>query len=145
MGQVAQEHLDSLSVAQRVEAWTNILAATDWPSRGALVLVDGAATVGFAHVCPCRHDGVPERTGEVTAIYLRRSAWGQGAGRLLMNAALTELTAAGCTSAALWVLDTNERARGFYETVGWRPDGCEKVDTIGGDGFVEVRYRRPLD
>ena len=144
VGQVAQEYLDSLSVEQRVEAWTGIHAATDWPARGLLVVTDEGVVVGFAHVCPSRDDDLPADTGEVTAIYLRQAVWGRGAGRLLMDAALAELRAAGGTSAILWVLDTNERARGFYEAVGWRAYGAEKVDTIGGQELSEVRYRSAL-
>lgn len=80
--------------------------------------------------------------GEVTAIYLLDSHWGQGAGRELMAAAVEHLGAAGFTEATLWVLESNARARRFYEAAGWRPDGTVKVDESRGFPLREVRYRR---
>ena len=61
-----------------------------------------------------------------------------------MAATLRALADEAFAEATLWVLDTNERARRFYEAGGWRLDGADKVDTIGGVGIREVRYRRPL-
>ena len=37
------------------------------------------------------------------------------------------IAAAGATSARLWVLEDNARARRFYERRGWRRDGSERV------------------
>lgn len=71
-------------------------------------------------------------------------AWGTGIGRRLMTAALTSLVEAGFTRATLWVLDTNERARRFYEAGSWRPDGGLKRDERRGVLLNEVRYGRPL-
>jgi hypothetical protein len=45
----------------------------------------------------------------------------------------------------LWVLDTNERARRFYEARGWRADGTSKSDASRGSPVVEVRYRYRRD
>jgi hypothetical protein len=44
----------------------------------------------------------------------------------------------------LWVLDTNTRARRFYEIAGFRSDGAVKVDDRDGFRLREVRYRLPL-
>ena len=45
----------------------------------------------------------------------------------------------------LWVLDTNIRARRFYEVAGWKPDGGLKTETLGDLLLSEVRYRRVFD
>jgi ribosomal protein S18 acetylase RimI-like enzyme len=105
--------------------------------------------VGFVHVSPARDDDLdPERTGAITAIYLISQAWGRGLGRQLMTGALAALSEADCCEAALWVLDTNERARSFYRAGGWRPDGTARQEELPGTGtgvtLSEVRYRRPL-
>lgn len=42
------------------------------------------------------------------------------------------------------VLDTNARARRFYEAAGFAPDGGVKVDDRGEFQLREVRYRRGL-
>ena len=59
-----------------------------------------------------------------------------------MDAALNGLRQAGDTQATLWVLDTNARARQFYEAGGWAPDGETKQDDARGFSITEVRYRR---
>ncbi|MCG8924167.1 hypothetical protein [Lentzea sp. CC55] len=41
----------------------------------------------------------------------------------------------------LWVFDENPRARRFYELLGFRADGHEKVETVDGKELKEIRYR----
>jgi hypothetical protein len=61
-----------------------------------------------------------------------------------MDAALQGLAGAGFTAATLWVLESNARARRFYEACGWSADGTAKVDDSRGFPLSEVRYRRSL-
>jgi GNAT superfamily N-acetyltransferase len=138
-GLIAQDLLDGLSVERRRTAWTQIHAASDWPATGILVLVDDGTVAGFAHVGPSRDTDATENAGEVTAIYLRRARWGRGGGQALIAAALRTLAEAGFTTAVLWVLDANERARRFYEAGGWALDGATKDDTIGGQRVTSAR------
>ena len=118
------------------------MAATAWPSTGVFVAEDdGGDIVGFTHIAPSRDDDAPPGTAEVTSIYVRPDAWGSGAGRALLEAACASLRSGGFGSATLWVLDSNERARRFYEAMGWRADGRGKVDRRGGEFELnEVRY-----
>lgn len=78
------------------------------------------------------------------AIYLAPEAMGTGAGRQLMAASTRHLTRAGYKLVTLWVLDTNARARRYYEIAGFRSDGAVKVDDRDGFRLGEVRYRLPL-
>jgi Acetyltransferase (GNAT) family. len=55
------------------------------------------------------------------------------------------LTDSGCREAILWVLESNQRARRFYEAAGWRADGGHKIDESYGFPMSLVRYRRRLD
>lgn len=137
---IPDAYLDALSVDRRREAWSRILAETDLPRTGTFVLSEGLHVIGFAHVAPTRDDDLPDSTGEVTGIYVAPSAWGRGGGRQLMEAACANLKAAGFATAALWVLETNRRARMFYERQGWVPEGARKVDDRGGFVLPEVRY-----
>jgi GNAT superfamily N-acetyltransferase len=104
------------------------------------VAEEEGAIVGHAAIGPCRDDDQPSGTGEVYAIYLAPEAWGRGIGRELFTKAVDELRAAGFTRATLWVLETNARARHFYEAAGWRADGARKADEVGGAALIEVRY-----
>jgi hypothetical protein len=45
---------------------------------------------------------------------------------------------------SLWVLDTNTRAIGFYQALGWRSDGAVKHDIMGGAPRRDLRYRCAL-
>jgi GNAT superfamily N-acetyltransferase len=89
--------------------------------------------LGFASYSPSRDsDADPGRVGEISAIYLLPSAWDKGIGRQLMDATLACLATAGFTQVTLWVLDSNVRARRFYEAGGWSADGGQKLDESRG-------------
>lgn len=98
--------------------------------------------VGFASVGPCRDPDRPG-AGELYAIYLLPEAWGCGVGRELIIAGLDVLAGFKFAEATLWVLDTNARARRFYETAGWVIDDASRVEEGFGFPIPEVRYRRP--
>ena len=61
-----------------------------------------------------------------------------------MLGAIDEMRTLGFNSATLWVLDSNERGRGFYDRGGWRTDGAVKLDDSYGDPIREIRYRLEL-
>jgi ribosomal protein S18 acetylase RimI-like enzyme len=87
--------------------------------------------------------GSAGQVGELYAIYVDPACWSRGTGRALMDAAVTGLTAVGYGKAVLWVLDSNARARRFYEIAGWSPDGTDnRLSSLGG--VMETRYTRPL-
>ena len=45
----------------------------------------------------------------------------------------------------VWVLETNARARRFYESLGFRPDGASKIFLERPYGsWRELRYRRAV-
>lgn len=59
-----------------------------------------------------------------------------------MNA--TSIRSRSQSRATLWVLETNERARRFYEIAGWLPDGATKTEMRGSVELREVRYHASL-
>jgi len=141
-GLVPQPYLDALSVSDRLTLWERALADTDWPRRGTFVLEDAGRVVGFVLVRPSEDDDVGEQpVGEVAALYLRASVWRRGGGRALLAAALDEFGRGGLTSATLWVLGTNDRARRFYERCGWEADGAWKIHDWVTFTARDVRYR----
>ncbi|MCW2974357.1 MAG: putative N-acetyltransferase, partial [Thermoleophilia bacterium] len=74
------------------------------------------------------------------AIYLDPAVVGQGVGAALWQGALTQLVATGHERVTVWVLDSNERGRAFYERMGLAHDGAEKADVVRGFPIREVRY-----
>jgi GNAT superfamily N-acetyltransferase len=111
--------------------------------NGVLVAAAGGDLIGFASYSPSRDsDADPGRVGEIGAIYLLPIAWGKGTGRRLMDATLARMAKAGFAQVTLWVLDSNVRARRFYEAGGWSADGGQKLDESRGFPIAQVRYRR---
>ena len=66
-------------------------------------------------------------------------------------------SAAGCSStplddlrerrftvATLWVLETNDRARRFYDAAGWTTDGATTSERVDCEMRPTVRYRVTL-
>lgn len=138
-GLISQEHLDSLDP----DAWARKYAfgriGIGAPST--VVAVDGPTICGFATTGLCRDTDLPN-FGELMAIYVDPACVRTGIGRLLIGAARERLRRVGLTAASLWVLDGNARARGFYESDGWRFDGTQRTRTFGDAAAAEVRYRR---
>lgn len=141
-GLMPQDYLDSLDVARWRSGWDRVLEAMDWPRTGVLVAEDHDEVVGFVYFGPSRDDGEPTG-GEIYSIYAVPGVWGQGVGRELMAAGLAALADAGFAEASLWVLDTNTRARRFYEAGGWTVDEAGRTLDLRGFSVCEVRYRRP--
>jgi GNAT superfamily N-acetyltransferase len=60
-------------------------------------------------------------------LYVTPALWGHGVGRELHDEVLDRLRAGGSTRCHLWVLEHNDRARRFYERLGWRENGDMRV------------------
>ena len=117
----------------------------DWlgdpkPDWRIFVAEEDGRLVGFAWVGDSRAE--PGK-GELLAIYVLPGAWGSGAGSALMTSALDALR--GYSSATLWVLEDNPRARRFYEREGWLLDGGRQEEEFLGVTVPEVRYRITFD
>jgi GNAT superfamily N-acetyltransferase len=132
------EWLDRLTVEERLPFWERCLSDND--TATVLAEIEGIV-VGFALLGADRDD--PSR-GKILAIYLDPLVWRRGIGRALMLVSEKTLSERFST-AILWVLDQNERARRFYEAVGWVHDGTSKPMVIFGRDATEVRYRKDLD
>lgn len=143
-GIVPQAILDGLSIAQRVEFWSRVLAiqSTDPERDGRTWVVEHAGAVaGFASTRACRDDDVDPGTGEVHAIYLAPEVWSRGLGSRLLAVAAGDLRERGFAPLVLWVIEANLRGRGFYEREGWRPDGARQPIDFDGVPVDEIRYR----
>jgi GNAT superfamily N-acetyltransferase len=130
--------LDTQSVDRREEQWRGWNSGH--PLRRIWLVEGDGALCGFAATGPSRDAGAPASTGEVYAIYLDPGVIGTGVGRALFAHAGDALRTQRFTRAMLWVLDTNARARRFYEAAGWRPDGGHKKEHLRGVEVTEVRY-----
>lgn len=133
--------LAGLSVEDGTANWSQALSSVRHDGAVLIVEQDGAQC-GFAAFGPSRRQ--EPAVGEIYAIYLRPEVWRQGLGSRLMAAAVGRLTEIGYRTATLWVVDTNDRARRFYEAMGWEDTGRHKIDHAFGSPLSEVAYQLRL-
>jgi GNAT superfamily N-acetyltransferase len=108
------------------------------------VYPDKAARIGTAARVPkiTRPKAAADPT---TTLYIEADRLDTGLGRRLIQTATRWLRTNPFSCATLWVLDSNDRARRFYEKAGWVRDGTMKVDDREGFSLHEVRYRTSFD
>ncbi|WP_179204294.1 GNAT family N-acetyltransferase [Arthrobacter rhombi] len=141
-GLIPDESLDSLSVERRAHNWEGLIQDPNIPAP--YLAYKGTNAVGFVHAHTSRDGDASGEIGEVTSIYLLPEYVGEGIGWQLWSTALDQLRKSHHTVVTVWVLDTNERGRGFYERAGLVPDGESKTHSIGNHPIQEVRYRGAL-
>ncbi len=136
--------LDGLSVDDREARWRAELSA---PQAGQGCLLAGSrarSVVGFLSFGPPEEPVADGDLAEVYALYLDRAVVGTGVGRSLLAAGSSRLRDAGFARAFLWVLETNERARRFYERAGWAWDGNTSAHRYDCAELPIVRYAADL-
>ena len=114
-------------------------AVAEQHPENTLVLLDrwkDSKVAGFVTYVPQARPfvSVPDAS-EISALYLLREYQGQGLGRKLLDACLTRLPQ---PQTALFVLQGNEKAIGFYEHCGFRFTGHQRTDEINGGTVTEL-------
>lgn len=129
----AKEGLDlptRRSEADRTDVWTRFFAE----GLGTLVVAEeDDEVVGFIAWGPSRDE---DRQGEreVYTLYVAPGHWGRGVGAALLSRVPTDLPV------TLWVAEGNARARGFYASRGFVPDGA----TEPGHHVPAIRVARTV-
>lgn len=80
---------------------------------------------------------------EIFAFYLVPECWRKGIGRTMWQKIELILKFQTYSQVVLWVFERNERARQFYEAMGFRADGATKVLNIGAP-LDAVRYSKNI-
>ena len=128
---------DAYLNALREDRWAPFLK--DAKDIRSLVMIKDTQFIGTASVCPAREPKMAG-WGELVSIYLLPEYFGQGCGRLLLEAALAELERMDFKDIYLWVLRENHRARRFYEKNGFADSGETGSYEISGESIPELRY-----
>jgi RimJ/RimL family protein N-acetyltransferase len=141
-GLMPSAFLSGLSHAEKTESWRQTLLKHGAAGRKrVLVAVRDATAIGFVRV-GCDTD--KHEVGLVYLLYVLPEYWRHGMGSGLMRAAMDELRNLGTREAILWVLRDNQRARAFYEGLGWRPDGRRSTENFGGVELEALCYQRAV-
>ncbi len=134
--------LDGLSEAEKAASWRHNLLKHGASGRKRLLVAIGAdGIIGLVRVGAVWDAG---EVGLVYLLYVLPAYWGCGVGKALMRAAMDELRDLGMSEAVLWVLRDNQRARRFYEHLGWRRDGRTSREDYGGVELEAWCYRRAV-
>lgn len=134
-GLISSDYLAALTVEKKTEFWKQKLA--DGRTL-VLVALRKRETVGWISAGASR-DADANGAFEIYAVYVAPLFWRQGVGRELVQG--VEDAFSGEKDLTLWVLRSNQQAIGFYQTIGYLPDGCEREEQIGTPQ-VEMRFRK---
>ena len=141
-GAMSDEFLDGL-VPEEWSGWRRRRRVGKFRVCDISFLAVEGDVVGYVDVGPDWDD--EDISGRLYAIYVDPDRIGEGFGRVLIDAGRQALFQLGHQRANLWVLNSNERARRFYEADGWTTNGSEQSEEFGGGVVDEVRYVRDLE
>jgi GNAT superfamily N-acetyltransferase len=144
-GQLPDRYLDELEheLPRRTEFW-HAHISTPPQNTEIWVAQDPIEIVGFLALGPARAMDA-KMIGEIYAIYVHPRSWNQGNGQALFQHGEGRLRSMVYSQAILWVLESNARARQFYEIAGWVVDGASKTETLtDGIELREICYRKTL-
>ena len=107
-----------------------------------IVWEEDGVICGLANFGPGR-DADSDGMAEIRSIYVLPECWQKGVGGMLMQGAADALRRLGFTKVFLWTLESNARARRFYEKQGMVLTGTRMIE-IAGAKLSECRYEMDI-
>src|SRR5262245_43049898 len=140
-GLVDDKRLDEIST----KVWTRdihgIIEELDEQSFS-LVAEDDDRFAGSCFVrAPARDGDLGPEVAELVAIYVDPRLWRRGIGSALIAEARERVARDGFEEISLWTLNGNERAKAFYERLGWSSDGETRFDPSARAPALRMRRR----
>ena len=141
---IPEDYLGQMTLEKRLAYWSE---AIEYSEPQLLVATEGDNIVGFVGYDRSRDAKTRSTVGEIWAIYVLPSHWGNGVGLALWDGARDGLKEEGCTQVTLWVLLANERALRFCEhAAGFKRElPSLKTTAFGSVRLEEIRLKRALD
>jgi GNAT superfamily N-acetyltransferase len=141
-GIVPARHLRDLPISTWRSDIRNGLRSPEGDSFTRIADLDGVVA-GYCYVAaPARDEPERARVAELVAIYVEPAFWRSGIGTELARAAIAEAARLDYEEIVLWTFEENRRALGFYQALGWAPDGAKRPHRA--TGVNTVRMRRAL-
>ena len=131
-GIIPQPYLDALSPEQ----WRPRLETSIYKD---FLLTDRGKAVATSSISPAR-DVNMQGWGEIISLYVLPEHFRKGYGKFLFSYDIQQLRADGFQDLYLWVLAENHRARKFYTSMGFLPNGDTVTLNSGGKDLLEMRY-----
>ena len=102
--------------------------------------------IGFVNFGNYRDEDLPNaEVTEIRALYVHPEYGRRGVGRKLAELAIQNCKDSGYQRVVLWVLDSNEPAQRFYQSLGFQLDGGVKIDKrIQECELKQIRFSKKL-
>lgn len=140
-GMIPDAELDALNLESLVDKWMQILDVS-LARSGTFVAVKGESIVAYSRFYPTTDsDDNPFKVATIGSMYVHPNFQRQGIGSLLMSAILDAISENEFTESTLHVLNSNEQAREFYESLGWIMDSDAVTEDSDNLAFQKTRYR----
>jgi len=110
-------------IMEKITLERSVKLAKEHPENTYVAIVD-QKIVGFACYIESRDTDL-KNAGEIMAIYILNDFKNMGIGKALMKVCYKKLS--NFNIIAVWVLESNKKAIGFYESEGFKKDGYSKV------------------
>lgn len=136
-GMLPEPMLARMSIASEAIRWQRMLdRPRAWGGAISFVADQHGSLVGYGSCSNQRSRILLERgfSGEISELYVLRSAQRQGVGSGLMRAMAKALLDRGHRGMSLWVLEQNRAARQFYERLGGTAIAEKRA------GLLEIAY-----
>lgn len=126
--------------AHALRDWGEIVRSQVDRGGGVLSAQCDGRIVGLCQYGPSEDEyDDPAQVGQIHRLDVHPVQQRAGIGRSLLTTSVDHLRRAGAHTATLWVPETDQRARAFYQRLGWTPDGTHKTHPP-----TDLRYRLPL-
>ncbi len=122
---------------------TEVLIERGPPGSGVHIAEAGGKIVGVALFDPPDDGRPPGEVGTLYMLYTISEAWGTAAGHRLFESTADAMRRAGVSVMEAEVLESNERARAFFERQGMHSNGTHQQDWFGAPVTV-VEYSMVL-
>ena len=140
-GIISEEKIDSRTIEKITETWRQVLSLP-LPKGCTLVALRNEAIIAYSRFYPSRDiDDDQDKVATIGSIYVLPVFQRQGVGRALMLWIVETAKNQGFIEVTLHVLAANERARKFYEYLGWEQDLDPIIENSDDDPTPKVRYR----
>lgn len=126
--------------------YLDLLTPDRWADKfsgqpGSFVMTHGGVIVGHSCALPSADEKM-SGWGEVQTLYILPEYWGKGCGTALLENSVEWLSGQGFDRVYLWALDSNTRARRFYERRGFSETSDTIKCDIAGITVTDIRYVR---
>jgi ribosomal protein S18 acetylase RimI-like enzyme len=141
-GIIPDAELDSLNLESVTDKWVQILSLIS-PRGDTFVAINDESIIAYSRFYPSvDSDDDQDGVATIGSIYVHPDFQHHGVGRGLMENILKVAKDHGFKEVTLHVLAANERARKFYEFLGWEQDLDPVIEGLDEESTPKVRYRK---